>query len=63
MFGSMKAPFLEKRDGAYYFIFDQSIPGHQHGKTTEIYSHVSTKSIGKIKSPLDNLSLKGGGDV
>ena len=31
-------------------------------KTTEIYTHVSTKSIGKIKSPLDNLNLKEGGD-
>ncbi len=30
---------------------------------TEIYTHVSTKSIGKIKSPLDNLNLKRGGDV
>ncbi len=41
----------------------QEILGHQHSKTTEIYTHVSTKSIGKIKSPLDNLNLKGGGDV
>jgi hypothetical protein len=27
-------------------------------KTTEIYIQVSTKSIGKIKSPLDSLNLK-----
>jgi hypothetical protein len=27
-------------------------------KTTEIYTHVSTKSLGKIKSPLDSLELK-----
>jgi len=26
-------------------------------KTTEIYTHVSTKSLGKIKSPLDTLTL------
>ena len=32
-------------------------------KTTESYTHVSTKSIGKIKSPLDNLNLNRGGDV
>jgi integrase/recombinase XerD len=36
--------------------------GHSHNKTTEIYTHVSTKSIGKIKSPLDTLTLKKGGD-
>jgi hypothetical protein len=29
-------------------------------KTTEIYTHVSTKSLGKIRSPLDNLSLEEG---
>jgi len=39
------------------------ILGHQRSKTTEIYTHVNTKSIGKIKSPLDNLNLKRGGDV
>jgi hypothetical protein len=26
----------------------------------EVYTHVSPKSIGKIKSPLDNLNLEGG---
>ena len=31
-------------------------------KTTEIYTHVSNKNIGKIKSPLDNLQIKGGED-
>jgi hypothetical protein len=31
-------------------------------KTTEIYTHVSMKSIGKIKSPLDSLNLKEWGD-
>jgi hypothetical protein len=32
-------------------------------KTTEIYTQVSTKNIGKIKSPFDNLNLNRGGDV
>jgi len=27
--------------------------GHKSSKTTEIYTHVSTKDLGKIKSPLD----------
>lgn len=31
----------------------QALLGHESSKTTEIYTHVSTKSIGKIKSPLD----------
>ncbi len=35
----------------------QELLGHQSSKTTEIYTHVSTKSIGKIKSPFDYLSL------
>jgi hypothetical protein len=35
--------------------------GHKNSKTTEIYTHVSTKSIGKIKSPLDTLNLRKGG--
>ncbi len=29
--------------------------GHNNSKTTEIYTHVSMKSQGKIKSPLDSL--------
>ncbi|MGB2842798.1 MAG: hypothetical protein WBC40_10065 [Halobacteriota archaeon] len=28
-------------------------------KTTEIYTHVSNRDLGKIKSPLDNLELRG----
>ncbi|GAH21051.1 unnamed protein product, partial [marine sediment metagenome] len=27
-------------------------------KTTEIYTHVSTKDVGRIKSPLDSLNLE-----
>ncbi|RLG32014.1 hypothetical protein DRN97_08395 [Methanosarcinales archaeon] len=39
------------------------IQGHKSSKTTEIYTHVSNKDIGKIKSPLDSLFEKenGGG--
>lgn len=33
----------------------QEILGHKSSRTTEIYTHVSTKSIQKIKSPFDDL--------
>lgn len=33
----------------------QELLGHKSSKTTEIYTHVSTKSIQKIRSPFDDL--------
>lgn len=35
----------------------QEILGHNSSKTTEIYTHVSTKSIQNIKSPFDDLDI------
>ena len=35
----------------------QEILGHSSSKTTEIYTHVSTKTIGAIRSPLDDLDF------
>ena len=35
----------------------QVLLGHESSKTTEIYTHVTTKGIDQIKSPLDNLEI------
>lgn len=35
----------------------QSMLGHENSKTTEIYTHITTKGFDQIKSPLDNLDI------
>lgn len=35
----------------------QSLLGHQSSRTTEIYTHITQKGLGKITSPLDNLDI------
>ncbi|RYG03278.1 MAG: recombinase XerD [Chitinophagaceae bacterium] len=35
----------------------QTLLGHESSKTTEIYTHVTTRGFDKIKSPLDNLDF------
>ena len=35
----------------------QSLLGHENTKTTEIYTHITTRGFDQIKSPLDNLDI------
>ena len=35
----------------------QSLLGHESSKTTEIYTHITTKGFDQLKSPLDNLEI------
>jgi site-specific recombinase XerD len=35
----------------------QSLLGHSSSKTTEIYTHITTKGFDQLKSPLDHLDI------
>jgi len=40
-----------------YLRYIQALLGHSSGKTTEIYTHITTKGFDQIKSPLDQLDI------
>jgi len=39
----------------------QELLGHKRIETTRISTYVSRRDVGRIRSPLDSLHLKGGG--
>ena len=51
-------PPLSQGEGELNLRTIQALLGHSSIKTTQIYLHVSTFEISKIKTPLNNLNLK-----
>ena len=52
---SFATHLLEQGEDLRYI---QKILDHKSSKTTEIYTHITKKGMGKITSPLDNIDIE-----
>ena len=49
--------WLFEGEGGTDLRYIQSLLGHSSSKTTEIYTHITTKGFEKIENPLDKLEI------